>query len=41
MVDHIKILKAKGIWTVRAGGAVIAETKNALELHEGDRDGLS
>tara|TARA_R110000787_G_scaffold22275_4_gene64844 strand:+ start:5776 stop:6120 length:345 start_codon:yes stop_codon:yes gene_type:complete len=40
MVDHIKILKAKGIWTVRAGGAVIAETKNALELHEGDRDAV-
>ena len=36
MADHIKILNAKGTWTVRAGGAVLAETKNALELREGD-----
>lgn len=36
MSDHIKILKAEGTWTVRAGGAVLAETKNALELREGD-----
>ncbi|SFS71894.1 Uncharacterized conserved protein, DUF427 family [Sulfitobacter marinus] len=38
MSDHIKILKANGTWTVRAGGAVLAETKNALKLREGDRD---
>lgn len=36
MSDHIKILNAEGTWTVRAGGAVLAETKNALELREGD-----
>ena len=32
---HITIRKAPGTWTVRAGGAVLAETKNALELTEG------
>ncbi|SLN36353.1 hypothetical protein PEL8287_01721 [Roseovarius litorisediminis] len=35
-MGHIKIRKAEGTWTVRAGGAVLAETKNALELTEGD-----
>ena len=30
----IKIRKAEGTWTVRAGGAVLAESKNALELSE-------
>ena len=25
-----------GTWTVRAGGAVLGESQNALELHEGD-----
>ena len=40
MSDHIKILKADGTWTVRAGGAVLAETKDALELREGDRDAV-
>ena len=30
----IKIRKASGTWTVRAGGAVLAETTNALELSE-------
>ena len=33
---HIKIRKAGGTWVVRAGGAVLAETANALELTEGD-----
>ena len=28
--------KAEGTWTVRAGGAVLAETKNAIELIEGE-----
>ena len=32
----IRIRKADGVWTVRAGGAVLAESKNALELSEGD-----
>ena len=35
MVDHIKIRKADGTWTVRAGGAVLAESNDALELAEG------
>ncbi len=37
MTDYIKIEKADGIWVVRAAGAVIGETKNALILTEGDR----
>ena len=36
MADHIKIRKAQGSWTVRAGGAVLGETTNALELSEGN-----
>lgn len=36
MADHIKITPATGTWTVRAGGAVLGETTNALELTEGD-----
>lgn len=28
--------RAQGTWVVRAGGAVIGETRAALELHEGD-----
>lgn len=36
MVDHIKIRSADGTWVVRAGGAVLAESQNALELTEGD-----
>lgn len=36
MADHIKIRAAGGTWVVRAAGAVIGETKNALELAEGD-----
>ncbi len=36
MVDHISIRKAAGTWTVRAGGAVLGESANALELVEGD-----
>ncbi len=36
MSDHIKIRPAGGTWTVRAGGAVLAETKSALELTEGN-----
>ena len=35
-MTHIRIRKADGIWTVRAGGAVLAESKNALELSEGE-----
>jgi len=36
MADHITIRPAKGNWTVRAGGAVLGESTNALELQEGD-----
>ena len=36
MADHIKIRAVGGTWVVRAAGAVIGETKNALELSEGD-----
>lgn len=36
MADHITIRKAPGTWTVRAGGAVLGESANALELTEGD-----
>lgn len=35
MADHISISKAEGTWVVRAGGAVLAESDNALELTEG------
>lgn len=36
MADHIRVTKAPGTWVVRAGGAVIGETEEALELVEGD-----
>lgn len=36
MADHIRIRKLEGVWTVRSGGAVLAETREALELAEGD-----
>ncbi len=35
-MTDIRIRKADGTWSVRAGGAVLAETTNALELSEGD-----
>ena len=35
MADHITIRPAGGTWVVRAGGAVLGETRNALELREG------
>ena len=35
MADNIKIRKAGGTWVVRAGGAVLGESTNALELTEG------
>jgi uncharacterized protein (DUF427 family) len=37
MSEHIKIRKAPGTWSVRAGGAVLAESKTAMELTEGSR----
>ncbi len=36
MAPKITITKASGTWVVRAGGAVLGESKNALELVEGD-----
>lgn len=36
MSDHISIRDASGTWVVRASGAVLAESKTALELVEGD-----
>lgn len=35
-MTKITIRNAAGTWTVRAGGAVLAESTNALELTEGD-----
>lgn len=34
--NRVTIKRASGSWVVRAGGAIIAESDNALELHEGD-----
>jgi len=36
MAQPITIRNADGLWVIRAGGAVIAETSNALELSEAD-----
>ncbi|MFN3663984.1 DUF427 domain-containing protein [Yoonia sp.] len=36
MPDHISIRPATGTWVVRAGGAVLGESSDALELTEGD-----
>jgi uncharacterized protein (DUF427 family) len=36
MPARMKIRKATGTWVVRAEGAVLAESSNALELSEGD-----
>ncbi len=37
-MTKITIQKAPGKWSVRSGGAILGETSNALELHEGDLD---
>jgi uncharacterized protein (DUF427 family) len=37
MSDHIKIQPATGTWVVRAAGAVLGESNDALKLVEGDR----
>ena len=34
MANRITIRKSAGTWAVRAGGAVLGETQNALELSE-------
>ena len=36
MPDHITIRPATGTWVVRAGGAVLGESMQALEMTEGD-----
>ena len=38
MATPITIRNAPGTWVVRTGGAVLAETTQALELTEGDLD---
>ncbi|MGQ0564234.1 MAG: DUF427 domain-containing protein [Gemmobacter sp.] len=35
MSDRIRIRNAPGTWVVRAGGAVLGESRNVLELSEG------
>jgi uncharacterized protein (DUF427 family) len=35
MAKHIDVSKADGTWVVRAGGAVLAESQNAVKLTEG------
>ncbi|WP_299424380.1 DUF427 domain-containing protein [uncultured Shimia sp.] len=35
-MTNITIRKAEGNWVVRAGGAILGESNNALELNEGD-----
>ena len=40
MADHIQIRPVNGTWVVRAGGAVLGESTNALELTEGDYPGV-
>ena len=35
-MTKITIRKAEGNWVVRAGGAILGESNNALELVEGD-----
>ncbi|MGB5864201.1 MAG: DUF427 domain-containing protein [Sulfitobacter sp.] len=37
MAGKISIRKAVGTWTVRAGGAVLGESSDALELVQGDQ----
>ena len=36
MSDDIQIREMPGTWVVRAGGAVLGETRKALELRDGD-----
>jgi uncharacterized protein (DUF427 family) len=35
MSDHIKITPAEGTWVIRADGAILGESAEALELTEG------
>jgi uncharacterized protein (DUF427 family) len=36
MTNRILITPATGTWVIRAAGAVLGESRNALELKEGD-----
>ena len=36
MADDITIKPANGTWVVRAGGAVLGESENALEVSQGE-----
>lgn len=36
MTGRIHIRRAPGTWVIRAGGAILGESRNALELTEGD-----
>ncbi|MFY0690876.1 MAG: DUF427 domain-containing protein [Paracoccaceae bacterium] len=36
MADHIKLRKAPGTYSIRAGGAVLGESSNVIELSDGD-----
>jgi uncharacterized protein (DUF427 family) len=38
MADQIKTRAARGTWVVRAGGAVIGESSNAVELTEASHE---
>ena len=38
MQKHIRVARETGVWSVRAGGAVIADSENASEHNEGDYD---
>ncbi|MFN3824124.1 MAG: DUF427 domain-containing protein [Pseudorhodobacter sp.] len=37
MPDHIRLRKAGGTWVLRAGDAVLGESRAAVELSEGSR----
>ncbi len=39
-MTRLWINRAEGTWVVRAGGAVIGESNEALEVLEGDRQGV-
>lgn len=40
MGENFSTRPAGGLWVVRAGGAVIAESRNAMEVVEGDLPGV-
>lgn len=40
MANEITLRNADGTWVLRAGGAVLGESNNAIELTEGDYPGV-